>query len=723
MAETITAIAVAVDAAFAATAQAVGNALIAVGVPTATAAAVATAVYVAAPNLAMAAASAALNYALTPPLPTPESAKRNFKQPIPPRVSGYGWYRLGGPFMLREAKKKAYTVVAFHDGRVAGFHRFWLNDDLVTLVGNVVQTTAEGSYGAGRVKIYTRAGLETETSYTVNEDFSELGADVWTPAHRGDGIASGFLRLQSVEREGFSNTYPAGAEIALSAEMQLQFVYDWRDDDQDIDDPETWAWSDNPFLCLAHYLCLAEGGPGYDWAETVAPFLASWTEAANVCDELVPLKAGGSEKRYRVNLLHQWDNAPTDVINNFLECCDGRIEEIDGGYKVWAGKHYAPTVTITEAHILSMSIDRFREDEEAINELRLSYTSRDHGYTPVDAGVWRNDADIEARGGKVRSEPFGPTGVFYNSQVCRLGKARMSRLCAGLRGVVVTDYFGMQALGEITLLLKFPKHPATDDIVVDVDPDAKITVDLTNKTVTIPWVLSDANRYTWDAATEEGAGPDAAPPVIGGGAPKPVIDSVLPFYESTGVGGEGVRLRAYLENPDGDGLSYALRWRVVGTVSWSQTTIGAVAPTGSPLMIELVTGFVPADEDVEVEAALINGSGGLSDWSDTVVADTSLAASPPLSPGGLSAIDNGSPTNGATVSWSNAGDVTHARVRYGGASDSFPGLGNSGDLAAAPGTAQSYNYLLSPGSYRIWVENKNAAGYGPPAGPATVTVV
>lgn len=624
MPETIIAVGTALDAAFAVTAAAVGNTLVAVGVPTATAATIATAVYVAAPTVAMAAASAAAGIALTPPIPKAEGVKQNFRQPIPPRLSGYGWGRLGGPYMLREARKKAYFVVAHHDGRCDSYHRNWFNDDEVTLVGNVVQATSEGSYGAGRVLLYSRLGLPSDTSYTTDQDFSELGADVWTSQHIGRDIASSFLRLQSVEQEDFRNTYPAGAEVAVSRETKMQLVYDWREPGHDIENPDTWAWSDNPFLCLAHYLCFAEGGPGYDWDETVAPFLSSWTEAANVCDELVPLKAGGTEKRYRANIVHYWDNAPEAVISAFLATCDGRYEEIDGGLKVWAGKYYAPTVTITQAHILSMHIDRFREDEEAVNELRLSYVSRDHAYTPVDVTPWRDDSDIAARG-ITRSEPFTVEGCFYNSQIRRLGKARSSRLNAPIRGVMVTDYFGIQAMGERFIRIKFPKRPATADIIVEIDPDAKITFDLTSKTTTIPWILADPNRYAFDAVTEEGDGPSGAPAVIIGNIPTPEIESVETFYSSTGAGGDGVRLRVFIVDPDDPSFSYALRWRIEGTTSWAQSTYTGVAAEDGLIQIE-TDGFVPAGEVIEVEVAYLNGSGSLSNWSDPVTTSTALPA-------------------------------------------------------------------------------------------------
>ena len=92
-------------------------------------------------------------------------------------------------------------------------------------------------------------------------------------------------------------------------------------------------------------------------------------------------------------------------------------------------------------------------------------------------------------------------------------------------------------------------------------------------------------------------------------------------------------------------------------------------------------------------------------------------------PTGLSAVDNATTPDGATVGWNNGANVTDAVVYIGGASDAFPGTGNSGDLTATPGTTQNHNYLASAGSYRIWVTNKNAAGESDPAGPVAVTVV
>jgi hypothetical protein len=49
-------------------------------------------------------------------------------------------------------------------------------------------------------------------------------------------------------------------------------------------DPSTYAWSENPILCLLAYLTDASGGMGEDYSRRIAPALDSWIAAADDCD-------------------------------------------------------------------------------------------------------------------------------------------------------------------------------------------------------------------------------------------------------------------------------------------------------------------------------------------------------------------------------------------------------------------------------------------------------
>lgn len=670
--------------------------------------------------IAISAATAAL---LAPEVPKPESFHSPYRATRAPRISAYGTNKLSGPYLLYEAANgRAYDVIAFHDGRIAGIVNLWLNDDIVTVdgAGAVNSSTADdGRYAANsltkRIYIFTRNGLPTETSFTTNVDFTPLGAGVWTADHRADGVATMLVQSRSVEKPDMSNTYPNGAPLgAVTANCLL--TYDWREPGQDIADDDTWTCSHNPMVQLGDYLTSTHHGMRFSFAERILPALDEWTVAADICDEAVSLKAGGTQPRYRSSGPFQHISAPIEVIGKILETCDGWMTTRgDGCFVPKAGKYEAPTVTFTDKHVIDYAMQRFVEDEQATNVLLVSYTSPDHEYNEVETEAWRDEADIAERGIE-RSQPMPLSWVQYNSQARRLAKRKMSRLTADIRGTFTTTLYGLRGLGERYIRLQISEIAALNDLVIEI---TSAEIDLSTMRVTFNFVSADTNIDAWDPATEEGDGPGddgRVPPVA---LEAPTISTITPQFVSSGAG-DGVQLHIEGVGPDRDDLTWFIRTRVTGSTSWNN--VAEITDTDPAANFEGDSGFVESVASLDV--ALGYQTGGVDTlWSATSTVDTTAAASPPGLPGGLSAVDNGSGTNGATVSWSNAANVTHARIYHGSTSDSFPGVGSGSDIAAAPGTAQSANYLLSPGSYNIWVVNKNAAGYGDPAGPATVTVV
>lgn len=674
----------------------------------------------AAVTLGVSAASTAL---LAPDIPKPESFSAPYKGTRSSRVSAYGRNKLSGPYLLYEAANgRAYDVIAFHDGRIAGIVELWLNDDVVTVGvdGGVISSTSDdGRYAANaptkRIHIFTRLGLPTETSFTADMDYTPLGAGVWTASHRADGVATMAIRSRSVEKPDMSNTYPNGAPMgAVTADCLL--TYDWRDEAQDIEDDDTWECSYNPMVQLADYLTSTHHGMRFSFAERILPAVEEWTAAADACDEAVTLKAGGTQPRYRSSGPFQHISAPIEVIGKILETCDGWMTTRgDGCFVPKAGKYEAPTVTFTDKHVVDYAIQRFVEDEQATNVLLVSYTSPDHEYNEVETDAWRDEADITERGIE-RSQPMPLSWVQHNSQARRLAKRKMSRLTADIRGTFTTTLYGLRGLGERYIRLQISEIAALNDLVIEI---TSAEIDLSSMRVTFNFISADPNIDDWDAATEEGDGPSGdgkVPPVA---LDAPTISTITPQFVSSGAG-DGVQLHIEGLGPDRDDLTWFIRTRVTGATSWNN--VAEITDTDPAANFEGDSGFVESVASLDVGLGYQTG-GEDTRWSATSTVDTTAAASPPSSPTGLSAIDNGTTPDGATVSWSNAANVTHARIYHGSTSDSFPGVGSGADIAAAPGTAQSANYLLATGTYNIWVVNKNAAGYGPPAGPATVTVV
>lgn len=560
-------------------------------------------------------ASVGLSLAAAPEIPKPGSFATSYRSGVSPRVSAYGRNRLSGPLMLYEATKGiAYDVVAFHDGEVEAIETLWLNDDIVTIdVNDYVDIGADGRYGTDRVKFFTRLGLPTETSYSTETGFNantwtDLGSGVWEADHRGDGVASFCVLSRSVEKADMPTIYPNGTPQGAVTARCLR-TYDWRVSGNDPDDADTWSCSFNSIVQLADFLTNEDHGMGFSFDERILPSIAEWTEASDVCDEAVTLKAGGTEPRYQSHGPFQHTSSPVDVITRLLDACDGWLSHKgDGTFTVKAGAYYEPDVTITDDHIVDYSVQRFVEDEQAVNVLVISFTSPDHDFQDVETDPWRDEDDITARGVE-RVQNLSLPWVQNNGQARRLAKRRMSRLGATVRGSVTTDLYGIKGLGERYLRLQCSEIDVLSDIVVEV---VSAEVDLAAMRVMFTWVLADENIDAWNPATEEGDGPQTQGRVDPEALTAPTIDDVTPFFESTGTGGEGVRLTIEITGPDRVDLTWFVRWRVDGSVSWSEAGYSDIDPDDP---VVLVTAFVPANEIINVQAAYATGGGDLSPWS------------------------------------------------------------------------------------------------------------
>lgn len=558
-----------------------------------------------------------------PNIPTPEFARQVKRQPIPDRQSGYGLARIGGAYMLYEvAEEYAVNVFAMHDGLIAEWKLdtgLYLNDEIETLTGGFVNVGPDLRYGkfSDLVRIETRLGMPTETSYTAA---TALLPTLWPANARGDGVASLLMIAKSSSKELFLRDYPNGLPIP-SAVGSLQYCWDPRlgargtiTNDADKEASATWVGgSRNPVLQLLDYMTNPSTGMGLPLSR-FASRIADWELAADVCDELVALAAGGTVERYLSGGMYVHSTPPADVIATILATCDGWIsEDANGVFTVQAGKYYAPTVTITDDHIVSLSRQFWQPDEQAVNEMVVSYTEPAKDYSEVETDAWRSQSEIDAIGGVVRSQRLSLPWVQNNSQARRLAKIALTKASAPVRGTITTTLEGLKAWDQRRIRIQAPLDSNTmADIVVDILP---ITLNA-DRTVSIPFVSCDPTAYDWDSATEEGAGAgdDVRPPP----APAPVPE----IFELTSIEATSEIQRLRIEIDGGTvGGTYIDRWRVFGSDVWTQDTPQiAVAGTPHPY---IETGVIPAGV-VEVQVAFLTTGGIQSEWSDTALSIDAL---------------------------------------------------------------------------------------------------
>lgn len=445
--------------------------------------------------------SMGLNAIARASVPDPEGQKVTRKQTRPPRVRAVGWdSRMSGPYMLRETVGNKYgAVLALCDDRLAGISRVYLNDDRVTRNGaGWVQGMAGERYGTGDlVNVSLRLGSPTETRHTnLDPTFSGY----WPADARGDGVASLAVFAQHRSKESFPRHFPNGEVIPSVVGRPV--CYDWRDPTQDRTNEATWKACANPVVWMVH---LEWAQFGRSWNRCVAPALADLTVEANYCDQPVPLKAGGTEPRYRLAGNYPVNTEPAAIRAAILASMDGWLSVNGKGHLILkAGRFAEPVLTIPGEHIEGYSWRAFQTDEEAINELIVSYVSPDHDFTEIEAGVWRDESDISDTG-RLRSEALGLTWVFSRAQSMRLAKRKMTRLNAPRRGQIRTGIYGLNGLGQRYIRIQNPELASMADVVCEV---MDVEIDFASSQVVFDVIQADVDIDAWDPAEEEGEQPD-----------------------------------------------------------------------------------------------------------------------------------------------------------------------------------------------------------------------
>lgn len=203
---------------------------------------------------------------------------------------------------------------------------------------------------------------------------ADLVAEVteWTTAHRLRGIAYLYVRLR-----WDASWWPTGIPNISAQIRGRNQVYDPR--------TATTGYTENAALCQLDYLLAADGfGCATDEVE-----MTSWSAAANICDEAVPLPDGSSQPRYTCNGSFQLDEGPVKVLEQLLTASAGGCVEHMGRFYGYAGADLPATLSLDEGDLRGALTYRARPSRrEAFNAVRGTYVNaadqwQSTDFTPV----------------------------------------------------------------------------------------------------------------------------------------------------------------------------------------------------------------------------------------------------------------------------------------------------------------------------------------------------
>lgn len=376
-----------------------------------------------------------------PSAPKPEDVQTSLKQPAQPRARHYGRVKVSGPWVFGDSKAGTlYKVLALGQGPIAAIEEYWIDDRkaLLDAAGNTTNILA------GYVNIQTRLGATPETAYpAMTANFPQ-----WTSAHRGDGVVSLFARQFPVGQEYFLSMFPNGVNTSYRVVLrgaELKSPYSG-----------TVSWTDNAAMVILDYMTHADGMrlPLAIFNTPLA--LASWQLGTSRASENIPIKAGGTEDRYRLWGTYYLNERPADVLGRMLQCCDGRLYPTsDGGLALDIGAWAEPVVVLDETSIVGFSdLSRGKDILTTANTVRATYMDPSQDYQTTDADPWVDNADVSERGEIETDIEFimSPS----HSQTRRLMKFAAYRAKPLWIGTFQTNLAGLAALGERLVRIRYP---------------------------------------------------------------------------------------------------------------------------------------------------------------------------------------------------------------------------------------------------------------------------
>lgn len=342
-------------------------------------------------NLVVSAALSAAATALTTQKPdTPIKATRNanIKNPMSPHEAVYGYVRKGGTLFYvqgsGDANSRLHLCIALAAHECQSIEEIYLNGELTELE-LVTPDSGNGPFretpelpdtfemyipavGFKRRKLSAynwRLGTTSQAAFP-----SQIyECENWTTAHQAKGRCYLYARLvYDVTESGLA--WPSFIP-SITVRMKGKKCYDPR--------TATTIWTDNPANVCADILETLLGVPR---ARIDA---ASWEAAADICDEAVDVKGGGTEKRYRASGFFAIEGEPEQWLAPIVRAMAGAVVEHHGTYYIRAGAWSAPVVTITDDDVMGgIQVRTAESDRERANVARGVFAGAESFDQPTD---------------------------------------------------------------------------------------------------------------------------------------------------------------------------------------------------------------------------------------------------------------------------------------------------------------------------------------------------
>lgn len=402
---------------------------------------------------------------------------------------------------------------------------------------------------------------------------------LFQPTDAGRGLTVLWLRLSCGENSARADRWPrTPPEVEVGG--QWSKVWDPRDPAQNAEDPATWTWSANQALCA---LDAARTNPirKYPLRQLM---LDTFVDAANIADAAVPLKAGGTEPRYRVNgaLIFNGSEIMDQLLPLFAAGASDPVR-VGGRLAIAPGAYTAPILTIddiTEAE--GLSFRSLKPGRELATTVHCTFTDPLRDWRTSELVDYTVPGAVVADGGVPTVADLDLPLVTSPTQAMRIQKIRAMRQRAQrqISCTLPPRAFKVVAGANATVAFPAPYERLNGTYrVVSANPGLSASEEGGGGVaMRVPVVLDEiaAADYAWDPATEEQDRPVIAldmsrsPP-----APPGAIGTTTGAAVAIGGGAgavPGIRF-SFDPSPSASVLGY----------EWQYATLNILYPPGVPI--------------------------------------------------------------------------------------------------------------------------------------------
>lgn len=437
--------------------------------------------------------------ALNPDVPNPTQPTRDnsimVRESDRHRRLIYGREHVGGIWAYMETTGASndilHLILIISDGPNNSLEGVMFDEDLLNLV--VDSTDANGidrlvpSSGStyenlAQIKFYE--GNETQVGDL--DLISESG--LWTTDHRLLGISYAYVRLV-YDRDVYPNGIP-----------NISFIVEGIKDIKDTRASDVQSYTTNCALALAHYLTSPLKGLAANYDDEIDK--TELAAAANVCDENVSLKAGGTEKRYTFNGVINTSMKPSDVIETFTSSMAGYCPWVSGKFAIQAGAYIAPTFAINEDMIIgTVNLKNRIPKRDRFNAVKGTFIDEDNGWRSQNYPEV-NNATYEIEDGQRINKEIDFIGVKSSATCQRLAKIYLERNRLNTTLQITCNFRAYRAIASKTVKVNISRFNYNEEVFLvtksglSIGTDGMLSVELSLK-------KTASSVYNWTPASDE----------------------------------------------------------------------------------------------------------------------------------------------------------------------------------------------------------------------------